>query len=75
MISDFFLEEADKWRDEIWNIIKIRSDVKFFLLTKRANRIESYLPSDCNDGYESVILNVICENQRKFKVIWRISQD
>lgn len=46
MTSDFFLEEADKWRDEICNIIKIRSDVKFFLLTKRANRIESCLPSD-----------------------------
>ncbi len=75
MISDFFLEEADKWRDEICNIIKIRSDVKFFLLTKRANRIESCLPSDWNDGYENVIFNVICENQRKFKVIWRISQD
>lgn len=65
MTSDFFIEEADKWRDEIWNIIKIRSDVKFFILTKRANRIESCLPSDWNDGYENVILNVTCENQRR----------
>lgn len=65
MTSDFFLEEADKWRDEIWNIIKIRSDVKFFILTKRANRIESCLPSDWNDGYKNVILNVTCENQRR----------
>ena len=33
MTSDFFLEEADKWREEAWDIIKQRSDVKFYLLT------------------------------------------
>ena len=33
MTSDFFLEEADKWREEVWDIIKQRSDVKFYLLT------------------------------------------
>ena len=27
MTSDFFLEEADVWRDEIWDMIRIRSDV------------------------------------------------
>ena len=35
MTSDFFLEEADSWRDEAWDIIRQRPDVKFFLLTKR----------------------------------------
>ena len=50
MTSDFFIEEADKWRDEVWEIIKIRSDVKFFILTKRANRIKECLPKDWNTG-------------------------
>ena len=33
MTSDFFLPEADEWRDEAWDIIRQRPDVKFFLLT------------------------------------------
>ena len=43
MTSDFFLEEADAWRDEAWGIMKMRSDVKFFLLTKRPQRVEACL--------------------------------
>lgn len=65
MTSDFFLEEADEWREEAWDIIKIRRDVKFFILTKRADRIEKYLPKDWNNGYENVILNVTAENQKR----------
>ena len=65
MTSDFFLKEADLWRDEVWNIIKTRSDVKFFILTKRANRIKECLPKDWNLGYDNVILNVTCENQKR----------
>lgn len=65
MTSDFFLEEADAWRDDVWKIIKERSDVKFFILTKRANRIKDNLPKDWNDGYENVLLNVTCENQKR----------
>ena len=28
MTSDFFLEEADAWRTQAWDIMRIRSDVK-----------------------------------------------
>ena len=34
MTSDFFLEEADAWRDDVWNIMRQRPDVHFWLLTK-----------------------------------------
>ena len=34
--------------------MRIRSDVKFFLLTKRPERILSYLPSDWGDGWENI---------------------
>ena len=65
MTSDFFLEEADAWRDEAWAIIKQRPDVKFFLLTKRPERVADHLPWDWDDGWENVMFNVTCENQRR----------
>ncbi len=65
MTSDFFLEEADSWRDEAWEIMRRRPDVKFFLLTKRPERAAEHLPADWGDGWEHVMFNVTCENQRR----------
>lgn len=62
--SDFFLEEADAWRSEAWEIIKKRSDVYFLICTKRPERILESLPTDWGEGYENVILTVTCENQQ-----------
>ena len=64
MTSDFFLEEADEWRDEAWSFIRQRSDVKFYLLTKRPERVMRCLPKDW-DMWENVLFNVTCENQRR----------
>lgn len=66
MTSDTFLEDADEWRDDMWKIIKTRSDVIFWLLTKRPERIMDHLPSDWGDGYDNVALNITCENQEMF---------
>ena len=65
MTSDFFLEEADAWRAEAWDIIRQRPDVKFFLLTKRPQRVAEHLPIDWGDGWENVFFNVTCENQKR----------
>jgi len=65
MTSDFFLEESDAWRAEAWDIIRERSDVAFFLLTKRIQRAKSCLPPDWGDGWDNVFLNVSTENQRR----------
>jgi protein gp37 len=65
MTSDFFLEEADGWRPEAWDIMRTRSDVIFLLLTKRPERIRNCLPADWGDGWDNVFLNVTCENQRR----------
>lgn len=65
MTSDFFIEEADEWREEAWDVIYQRPDVKFFLLTKRPQRVEKCLPKDWGDGWENVFFNVTCENQRR----------
>ncbi|MGN0076048.1 MAG: DUF5131 family protein [Parafannyhessea sp.] len=65
MNSDFFVPEADQWRDEAWGIIHARPDVKFYLLTKRPERMAECLPADWGDGWDNVMLNVTCENQRR----------
>lgn len=65
MSSDFFLEEADAWRDEAWEIIRNRPDVKFFLLTKRPQRVKEHLPKNWGAGWENVFFNVTCENQKR----------
>lgn len=63
--TDFFVEEADEWRDEAWRIIRQRSDIAFRLLTKRAQRIRACLPKDWGEGYENVLLSVTAENQQR----------
>lgn len=63
--SDFFLEDADQWRDEAWDIIRRRKDVTFFICTKRIERFQFCVPDDWQDGYENVSLAVTCENQQK----------
>lgn len=63
--TDFFVEEADEWRDEAWSIIRKRPDIAFRLLTKRADRIDRCLPDDWGEGYENVMLSVTAENQRR----------
>ena len=65
MTSDFFLEEADQWRGEAWDIMRIRSDVIFILVTKRPERIPECLPADWGDGWENIFLNVTTENQKR----------
>jgi protein gp37 len=63
MTSDFFLEQADPWRDDAWEIMRQRPDVKFFLLTKRPERVRHCLPDGWGDGWENIFFNVSCENQ------------
>ena len=67
MASDFFLEEADAWRIEAWDIIRQRPDVTFSLLTKRAERIRDCLPSDWGEGWDNVSFSVSCENQKRLE--------
>lgn len=65
MTSDFFVEEADPWREEAWDVMRRRPDVRFWLLTKRPERFAACLPDDWGEGWPNVMLNVTCENQRR----------
>ncbi|MDE5785124.1 MAG: phage Gp37/Gp68 family protein [Duncaniella sp.] len=53
MTSDFFLPEADRWRADAWTIIRQRPDVRFFLLTKRPERVMQSLPADWREGWDN----------------------
>ena len=61
--SDFFLPDADAWRDEAWRMIKERSDCMFMFYTKRIDRFSQCVPDDWGDGYENVIIGCTVENQ------------
>lgn len=61
--SDFFIEEADVWRNEALDIIKTRSDCEFFLITKRPERIlEVMNPND----YPNLSIACTMENDKRF---------
>lgn len=65
--SDFFIEQADSWRDEAWDIIRRTPHLTYQILTKRPERIIGHLPADWginpHDGYHNVWLITSCENQ------------
>ncbi len=61
--SDFFIEEADPWRDETWAIIDARRDLIFQILTKRIERAEGRLPWTRGNAWPHVWGVVSAENQ------------
>lgn len=63
LTSDFFVDGADGWRAEAWAMIRERSDLNFFIFTKRIDRFRVSLPDDWDDGYGNVIIGCTVENQ------------
>ena len=62
-MSDFFIEEADPWRNEAWKVIRATPQHRWLILTKRPERIVDCLPDDWDEGYKNVALGVTIENQ------------
>jgi len=67
--SDFFISDADKWRDEAWNVIRATPRHTYQVLTKRPERIAAHLPADWGEGWPNVWLGVSVEDQEQ---TWRI---
>ena len=67
MTSDFFLEEADEWRPAVWDMIRRRPGVTFWLQTKRISRVPYCLPPDFGDGWANVHFCVTAENDARAK--------
>lgn len=63
--SDFFLEKADEWRAEVWEMMRRRGDVRFSIITKRILRARQCLPADWGGGYPNVAIGCTAENQRR----------
>ena len=61
--SDFFLDIADPWREQAWEMMRIRSDLYFFFITKRIDRFYDCIPADWNEGYPNVAICTTIENQ------------
>lgn len=59
--SDFFVEDADEWRAEAWEMIRQRSDLRFMIITKRIDRLQ--VPDDWGEGYDNVTICCTIENQ------------
>lgn len=59
--SDFFIEDADLWRDDAWNIIRRTPHLTYQILTKRPENIAARLPHDW--PLNNVWLGVTAENQ------------
>jgi len=60
--SDFFIEEADPWRDEAWDIMRRTSHI-YQVLTKRIENVSTRLPKDWGSGWPNVWLGVSAEDQ------------
>lgn len=60
--SDFFIEEADIWRNEAWEFIHRRNDCFFIIETKRPERIKQCLPSNWLLGWENVMIKISVED-------------
>ena len=61
--SDFLLPDADAWRGECWDMMRLRRDCLFYFFTKRIDRFAQCVPEDWGDGYENVLIGCTVENQ------------
>lgn len=65
MTSDFFLEDADPWRPAAWDMIRIRQDIRFTIITKRIVRFLDCIPPDWGEGWPNVTIGCTVECQRQ----------
>lgn len=63
--SDFLVEEADDWRLEAFEMMKLRSDLVFFFITKRIDRLQQLLPPDWGEGYPNIVVGCTVEDQQR----------
>ena len=61
--SDFLLEDADPWRGECWEMMRMRQDLMFYFFTKRIDRLEKCLPREWGEGFDNVIIGCTVENR------------
>ena len=60
--SDFFISEADQWRDDAWQTIRENPHLNWQILTKRPERVLDNLTFDWGNGWPQVWIGVSIEN-------------
>jgi protein gp37 len=60
--SDWFHPDADRWRDEAWDVVRRTPQHTYQILTKRPGLISTRLPWDWGDGWPNVWLGVSIES-------------
>lgn len=70
--SDFFIEDADPWRQAAWDIIRATPRHTYQILTKRPERVIGHLPQGW--PLPNVWLGVSVENQRFYGRITLLRQ-
>ncbi len=63
--SDWFIEEADPWRNDAWDIVRRCPSLVFQILTKRPERIAGRLPHDWHDIQHHVWMGVTVESSKQ----------
>lgn len=63
-LADVFdAEVPTEWRDDLWSLIRVTTNLDWLLLTKRPENIKAMLPADWGQGWPNVWLGVTAENQ------------
>ncbi len=73
-MSDFFIEDADKWREDAWDVIRKTPHHIWQILTKRPERIFQCLPEDWGNGWDHVWLGTSIEQNKYLKRAEILSQ-
>jgi protein gp37 len=63
--SDWFIDQADEWRDDAWEIIRQTPNITYLILTKRPENIRERLPDSWSrsDAWENVWIGVSVESE------------
>ena len=59
-LTDFFIQDADEWRGEAWDVIRTCTQMDWLILSKRPQLIARRLPADWGDGWPHVWLGTTC---------------
>lgn len=62
--SDYFLPDADAYREDAWGVMRATPWLTYLVLTKRPENISLRLPEDWGRGWPHVWLGVTAETQR-----------
>jgi hypothetical protein len=73
-MTDYFHEDADRWRDQAWRVIRDCKNLIWLLLTKRPERIEKHRPEDWDTHFNHCWLGTTCGCRRSYERVNKIRE-